>query len=198
MIGWFFSFTGNSHNLFYTSAQEEMTLRDLNDLKSKLEILRQSGESKFDNEVRVLTSQVNIRKDALEMQIINEKNPGIGVKSRKVIHELDIILDTKLTLLDDDNFEILATKMGNQVSDAREIRVGKINADKEDFLDYLKLEDHEQVLADIEDSYEYTKLAENRDFVDRTLMRGTMLYNKSLEYFDEMDVGDEKLPRPTK
>ncbi len=126
-----FSFAGN-FNAFYSQFMEkELYETELKVFRSDLEGIQQKAITALDNsnnadEVR---AKVLPLKRALEEQIKNPGNPGLGEKARSLITEIESILATPITLLQGRSYEETATLMGQQIENVLNDQLSVLTAD---------------------------------------------------------------------
>jgi len=126
-----FSFAGNFNAFYSQFMQKELYEDELKNFRADLEGVQQKAITALDNsnnadEVR---SKVMPLKRALEEQIKNPGNPGLGEKARSLITEIEQVLGTSITLLQGRSYEETATLMGDQIENVLNDQLGALTAD---------------------------------------------------------------------
>lgn len=95
-----FSFLGNFNALYTRFNEDELYKKELLDKKEDLVgsvVMAKNELSKVDPESIFLITSVNSLKKQLKMQILDPANPGIGIRSKIIINDLEDKLGQKLT-----------------------------------------------------------------------------------------------------
>ncbi len=126
-----FSFAGN-FNAFYSQFMEkELYETELKDFRSDLEGIQQKAVTALDNSNNAdeIRAKVMPLKRALEEQIKNPGNPGLGQQARSLINEIEAVLQTPITLLQGRSYEETATLMGDQIENVLNDQLSILTAD---------------------------------------------------------------------
>jgi hypothetical protein len=94
------SFAGN-FNAFYTGfIKDELIMREMEQKRSQL-VTEYADSQRLLNDMdqERLASQVNGLKSQLRIQILNDGDPGLGAKARKILAQIEFLLHAQLTEL---------------------------------------------------------------------------------------------------
>ncbi len=166
-----FSFAGNFNAFYSQFMQKELYENELKDFRSKLEGIQQKAVTALDNsnDADEIRAKVMPLKRALEEQIKNPGNPGMGQKAQSLVAEVETILGTTITPLQGRSYEETATLMGTQIENVLNDQLNVLTADTD------RLTGRINAMAD-----------SIKPLIDETLLNGgSMLRDNGKELLDE-------------
>jgi hypothetical protein len=126
-----FSFAGNFNAFYSQFMQKELYENELKDFRAELEGIQQKAVTALDNSNNAdeIRAEVLPLKRALEAQIKNPGNPGMGQKAKSLISEIETILGTTITPLQGASYEETANLMGAQIENVLNDQLSVLTAD---------------------------------------------------------------------
>lgn len=186
LLLWMISLMSNVHSFYLVGALDDIQKRELNDVSTKLNLLRENTATIFDQATEAFKREVNSEIFNLKSQIMNKGNRGLGPKAERIINLLEQILDTKITRLKAKGRSAkaqiqLANDMAFTIENVRDAKLKEIQEQKQRILTLLDKEQLNKIIEELQDCIiNYT--TKETEEINALLSKSYVVYNKCNQF----------------
>lgn len=183
---WLISLTSNTHNFYFVATVEDLRRSELGDVLGKLRLLRQKTNLAAETAVTSLRKEIEAKIEKMKSEITNPGDPGHGVETEKILHEIEELLQREIQPLDRPPGGLAAWReysnaMANQIRRILETRLAEVDQSIARVNEYLERPETSRLIDRLEKVLEDGITSVELEGLKNLLRTAFEAYNDSLD-----------------